>query len=171
MDRFKIIFYYTLIFILLLFIQVYVINIKNLFGVKPDILLVAIIVFSLWNDIKLSSIYALIAGVFLDFMYHNNFGIYTLGFVLIAILIGYLNSNYRKDSKSSIIYITFLGTTIFELYKFILYIVILNIPISISFVITQIIVASILNMALSFVLYNVFLKVNILSNKSNEYIL
>ena len=171
MDKFKMILCYTLAFIALLFIQIYVIDIKNLFGAKPDILLVAVIVFSLWNDIKVSSIYALMSGVFLDLIYHNEFGIFTLGFTLISVLIGYINSNYRKDSKSSIIYITFLGTAIFELYKFIVHIVTLKTSIPIIFLIVQIILASILNMALSFILYNVFMKVNLLSKKNDEYML
>ena len=171
MNKFKTILYYSIIFILLVFIQIYIIDTKNLFGVKPDILLVSIIIFSLLNDIKISSIYALILGMFLDLIYHNEFGIFTLGFVIVSVSIGYLNSNYRKDSKMSSMYITFLGTVIFELYKFIIYIFMFNIYNSIYLVISQIILSSILNMALSFILYNIFSKVNWISNKNNEYIL
>ena len=171
MNKTKTILIYTLMFVILLFIQIYIIDIKNLFGVKPDILLIMVIVSSLWNNLKFSSICSLLIGIYLDILYRNEFGIYTLGFVLVSTIIGYINTNYKRDSKMTLIYITFLGTTIFEIYKYITYMIISNTAIGVMFLVKQIIISAILNMIISFILYNVFVKIHKSIYNDDEYVL
>ena len=162
---------YILLYIVAILLQVFVIDSKNLFGVTPSIIVAVVIVSSLLNDIKISTIYNLLMGLFLDFLYKNEFGIYTLGFVIISVIIGFINKNYRKESKLSLIYITFLGTCIFEIYKYLVYTIILSSTISIFFLIFQIIISFILNVVITFIIYNVFFKIHDITEIEKEYTL
>ena len=150
----------VLIFILVLFIQVFVISGNTLFGMKPNVLLISVIVFTTFLGLYKGSIYSLILGVFCDFLYGSSFGVFTISYTLVAIIIGIISNNYRTDSsKLALIIMTFIGTAIFEISQFIIYSFLNNGIYNIFHLILQIFLASILNIVIVFILNGIISKV------------
>lgn len=158
----KVVSYFALfgILICIFMFQIYIIDGRTLFGVKPNILLISVIVVSLWYGLTKGSIYALLIGVLTDMLFGNNFGIFTVSYVLVGITIGYLNHNYRKESKVSLCYLTIFGTLIFEFSQFCIYMFISTSDFNIIYLLIQIIIAGIFNVAIAFILYGLFVKIS-----------
>lgn len=157
----KIIFFIflVLIFILILFVQVFVISGNTLFGMKPNVLLISVIVFTTFLGLYKGSIYALVLGIFCDFLYGSNFGVFTISYTIVAIIIGLISSNYRNESKLALIIMTLIGTALFETTQFIIYSFLNNGIYNIFHLILQIFLASILNIVIVFILNGVISKV------------
>lgn len=158
MKKAKLIILNFAILLALLILQIYIIDTKTLFGIKPNILLVTVIIANLWGDSKYSIIYSLLLGIFFDIMYGNDFGIFTISYTIVACIISIINNGYKKQGRGSAMYITFLGTTIFEGFQYIVYLILLKGTFSISFAITTVIISSLLNIAIMLILYKLFLK-------------
>ncbi len=146
----------TLFIFLMFIIQIFLINPNNIFGAKPNILLITVLVTALRGKMLKSSIYALLMGIILDLIYSSTFGIYTICYTITSVIIALINFNYRKDSKESLIYITLIGTVIFEVLVYIIYIIMNSLQFDFIYLLLQTIMVVILNIALSFILFNVF---------------
>lgn len=149
-----------LIFAGILMTQMYIIDSRNLFGIKPNIILISVIVVSLWYGLHVGSIYGLIVGIITDILFGNTFGIFTISYVLVGVIVGYLNYNYRKESKGSLCYLTIFGTCIFEFIQFIIYNFLSSSGFSLIYLIIQMLISSILNVAIAFILYGLFIKIS-----------
>ena len=77
-----------LIFIISVLLQVFVINKTSLFDVKPNMLLVSIILVSMFTNIYSCSIYSFILGFVADLVFGTS-GIYTLSYSIIGALLGF----------------------------------------------------------------------------------
>lgn len=149
----------VLMFILLLFIQIFIISGKTLFGVKPNILLISVIVFTTFIGIYKGTIYSILLGIFCDFLYGSNFGIFTISYTVTAIVIGFISNNYRTENKTTHIIMTLIGTAVFEICEFIIYSFLNNGIYNIFYLILQIFLASILNIVIVFILNGMISKV------------
>lgn len=159
----KRIFSYFVIFLILISIfifQIYVIDGRELFGVKPNVILISVIVMSLWYGLYSGSIYGFLIGIITDIMFGNSFGIFTISYVIVGTVIGYLNYNYRKESKVSLLYLTIFGTCIFEFVQYFIYLFLSSGNSNIFYLIIQMLISSILNVILAFILYGTFSKIS-----------
>jgi len=158
----KILSYFIILLILIgiFMFQIYVIDDRQLFGVKPNIILISVIVMSLWYGLYAGSIYGLIIGMIADILFGNSFGIFTLSYTVVGAIIGYLNYNYRRESKVSLSYITIFGTCIFEFMQYFIYIFLSSSSSNIFYLIIQILISSLLNVILAFILYGTFSKIS-----------
>ncbi len=83
-------------------LQVTAMNYFKIFGIKPDLLLIAVAVASLIFDFKLALLYSLLAGIFKDSLGLDTFGVNTLTFALWSFLIAQasrrlsINTNLRQ---------------------------------------------------------------------------
>lgn len=148
-----------LLFLVVLFTQIYIIGGKTLFGIKPNIILISTIVFASFVGLYKGTYYALFVGVLCDFIYGSNFGVFTLSYVVVAIIIGLIESNYRKENKTTLIIMTFLGTACFEVVQCLIYSIMLSDIMNIFFLIKQVIMASILNMVIVWILNGIVQKI------------
>jgi len=168
----KKIFSYFIIFLILICIflfQIYVIDSRELFGVKPNIILISVIVMSLWYGLYAGSLYGLFIGMITDILFGNSFGIFTLSYVVVGAVIGYLNYNYRRESKVSLSYLTIFGTCIFEFMQYFIYIFLNSTSSNIYYLIIQIIISSLLNVILAFILYGTFSKISDYAENNNLF--
>ncbi|MNP33535.1 rod shape-determining protein MreD [compost metagenome] len=146
--------------VLIIFIlQVYLIDSRTLFGVKPNLILVSIVAVSLWYGLYIGAFYSLIIGIIADSIFGNTFGLFTIGYSLTGSVIGFLNYNYRKENKISLIYVTILATAIFEVSEYISYIFVSNELLNIFYILKQIIVASLLNICIAYIIYGILYKI------------
>lgn len=151
---------YLLLFILIIFVfQMYIIDERELFGVKPNLILISVIVVSLWFGLYTGSIYSVIIGIITDMLFGNNIGLFTIGYAITGVIIGFFNYNYRKENKIALLYLTFIATAIFELIEYIIYFVITKEYTSILYFVYQIILTSILNIVIVYVVYSLLYKI------------
>ena len=151
---------YLLLFILIIFVfQMFIIDERELFGVKPNLILISVIVVSLWFGLYTGSIYSVIIGVITDMLFGNNIGLFTIGYAITGVIIGFFNYNYRKENKIALLYLTFIATAIFELIEYIIYFVITKEYTSILYFVYQIILTSILNIVIVYVVYSLLYKI------------
>ena len=151
---------YLLLFILIIFVfQMFIIDERELFGVKPNLILISVIVVSLWFGLYTGSIYSVIIGIITDMLFGNNIGLFTIGYAITGVIIGFFNYNYRKENKIALLYLTFIATAIFELIEYIIYFVITKEYTSILYFVYQILLTSILNIVIVYVVYSLLYKI------------
>lgn len=150
---------YIIILILLVYlIQLYFINERELFGVKPNLILILSIVISLWFGVYIGGISSLIIGIFTDMLF-GNIGIFTISYTIVGIIVGILNNNYRKESKMSLVYVTIIATFVFEISEYLCYLFLFNISSSIFYLLKQIVISSLLNIVIVYIIYSVIFKI------------
>ena len=151
--------FFILLFLVIFFLQIYIIGGKTLFGVKPNLLLISVIVFTSFLGIYKGTIYSFFIGIICDFLYGSTFGVFTLSYVFVALVIGYISSNYITNNKLTLMLATFIGTAIFEFVEYIIYSFLLLEISSIFHLILQIFLASLLNLVIVFILNGVVQKI------------
>ena len=152
---------YIICFILLIyFLQLYVINPRELFGIKPNLILILVIVISLWYGLYAGGISSFLIGIFTDIIFGSNIGIFTISYTIVGILIGIVNYNYRKESKMSLVYVTIMATFIFELIQYLLYMIIYKIDSNFMYLIKQSVISSLLNIVIVYIVYSLIYKIS-----------
>lgn len=151
---------YLLLFILIIFVfQMFVIDGKELFGVKPNLILISVIVVSLWFGLYAGSAYGFIIGLVTDMLFGNTFGLFLISYSITGALVGFFNYNYRKENKIALLYVTCIATAVFEFIEYIIYFVMTRTYSSIFYLIYQILVTSILNIIIVYIVYSLLYKI------------
>lgn len=151
---------YLLLFILIIFVfQMFVIDERELFGVKPNLILISVIVVSLWFGLYTGSIYSFIIGFITDILFGNTIGLFTISYTITGVLVGFFNYNYRKENKIALLYVTCIATAVFELIEYIIYFIVTKEYNSILYFIYQILITSILNIIIVYIVYSLLYKI------------
>ncbi|MEG0873250.1 MAG: rod shape-determining protein MreD [Clostridia bacterium] len=151
--------YIVVLLMFVYFFQIFVIDTRTLFGVKPNLILISTIVVSLWYGIYTGTFYGFAIGLVTDMMFGNTFGMFTITYTLTGMLIGALNYNYRKENKMSLVYVTLIATTCFEILQYIQYTIITTRYNSILYLTKQIFISSILNIIIVYIIYGLVSKI------------
>ena len=138
-------FYILILFIFSLVIQLFVFNNINLFGVKPNILFISCIVMGLYTNIYLSTIYSFTLGVVVDLLF-GSLGMFTISYTAVGMLIGFVGQNYIKENYVSILILTAISVTLFEIM------IKISKYISFIFLFKELIISIMLNVVLVFIL-------------------
>lgn len=149
----------VLFIIAILFFQLFVINNKSLFGVKPNLILICIIVVSLWYGVYKGTMISFITGVLCDILFGNTTGMFTIAYTITGAITGLINDNYRKENRMSLVYVTFIFTALFELIQYFEYLMITHIYTNIFYFLKQVILTSLLNTVIVFIVYGVIYKI------------
>lgn len=145
---------------LIYLIQLTIIDNNSLFGIKPNLILISVITVAVWYGMYRGSFYALIIGLITDFIFFNSKGIFTISYTVVGIVTGYLSTKYMRENKISLIYITIIATALFEVTQYFIYLIDMGINSSIFYLIfKQIIVSSLLNIVIVYILYEIFNKI------------
>ena len=151
---------YIILFILLIFyLQLFVVDTRELFGTKPNLILITVIVVSLWYGTYTGTIFAFIIGFLCDLIFGSTTGMFTVAYTITGAITGFINYNYRKENKMSLVYVTLIFTGIFELIQYIEYLMITHVYSNFLFFLKQVIVSSILNTIIVFIIYGVVYKI------------
>ena len=145
---------YILILVIFLFaFQLFVINSRNLFGIKPNLILISVIVVSSWYGEKIGGIFSFIIGFITELLFGLN-GIFLVSYTIVGIIVGYLNNKYNKENRISLVYITIIATFIFEFIQYIVYALSFKIYSNIFYFVKQFVISSILNIVIVFIVYS-----------------
>lgn len=147
-----------ILFILSLTIQLFIFNNMNLFGVKPNLLLISVIVVGLYTSIYSSTIYSFFLGLIVDLLFGST-GMFTISYTVIGLIIGLINDDYIKENYFSIIILTAISVILFEVIQYVQSMIIISEYISFFFLIKQLILSILLNVILVFILSVTFGKI------------
>lgn len=150
--------YITILLLILFAIQMFVINNKVLFGIKPNLILISVIVVSSWYGEKIGGIFSFLIGLIMEFLFNAN-GIFVVAYTIIGILVGIFNTNYNKENKISLIYVTIFATFLFEFIEYLYYLVSHKVFTNFFYFLRQITISSILNIIIVFIVYSAVAKI------------
>lgn len=153
-------FIYILFLILIIFIvQMFIIDNKTLFGVKPNLILISTIIVSLWYGLYAGTFYSFIIGFVTDLLFGNTFGMFTISYTIVGATIGFLNNTYRKENKISLIYLTIIATSLFEIISYIEYAIVYSVFSNVFYLLIQIFLSSLLNIVIVYIIYSLIYRV------------
>lgn len=140
-------------FLITYFLQANFFSWFTIAGVKPNLFIILVLFISLFTGIKVGIGYSLFFGIFLDMVIGKNLGTCTIMLVIIAILGFYLDKNFSKDSRLTIMLMVMASTLIFEVGSYILNIVILDTNIEVLFFIKTLFIEIIYNTIITIIIY------------------
>lgn len=98
-------------------IQIFVLNNVTFFGVKANIPLMLLVIWSMTIDEKIEVyVYAVIIGILNDILFSSILGEYLLINILLTTIITNIKNTYKQDNKFSVIIFSVLSTVIFEIF-------------------------------------------------------
>ena len=118
MEKILKIIFSTILIVLSFLLQLFVIDNMSLFGVRPNLFLISIIVVSLNTDIYISTVFSFIIGVIVDMLFGAG-GLFTISYTIIGMILGFVNEDYMKENLLSISILTIISTTLFELIQYV----------------------------------------------------
>lgn len=151
---------YIIVFVLLIYLlQIYVIGDKTLFSVKPNLILISVLVVSLWYGLYAGTVYSFLIGLFTDMLYSSNIGMFTIAYTIAGMVVGLLHYYNQRESKISVIYATFICVAAFELVEYVYYATLTDSFFNLLYLLKQIIISSVLNIVITYAFYSILLKV------------
>jgi rod shape-determining protein MreD len=146
------------IFFIIYFLQANFFSWFNIAGIKPNLIILLMLVIGLFIGKKVGIIFAIITGILLDLLGGKIIGITSIMFIIIVILSDIYDKNFSKDSKIAIMLMVISTTTIYEVGVYMLNIIKTSSNIE-FFAFTKILVVEIIfNAILTIILYPIIQK-------------
>lgn len=89
-------------------------------GIKPNLFVIFIVFLGLFGGKYMGIISGIVVGLLLDIFIGKNIGISAIMLGIVGIMARFLNKNFSKDSKLTIILMIILTTVIYELGSYII---------------------------------------------------
>ena len=152
-----------IIFLILLFIIIYLLQANlfswfNITGVKPNLFVILTLIIGLFAGRKLSIVFGIFFGLIIDFLINKSIGIASIMLGLTGIIGGYLDKNFSKDSRITMITMIVITTLIYELGTIILNLFINDSKIVIWYVLKTLIIELIYNSIITIIIYPIIIK-------------
>ncbi|MDD2628085.1 MAG: rod shape-determining protein MreD [Clostridia bacterium] len=152
----------SILMLLMIFVafilQIIMSNNFKLFGMTPNILLVTLIIISMWSEPHTSFIISLLIGVLAELIFNYDIGTTILSYILVSFCISSISKKYRRESKTAVVYMSVVGTSIFLISEYVLYMLEYKKLLNVIVMIENLVVQSLLNIVISYVLYRIFEK-------------
>ncbi|NLY43654.1 MAG: rod shape-determining protein MreD [Clostridiaceae bacterium] len=111
----------TIILLLAFVVQSTVLQYSQIFNVKPNLVIMLIIHFSLIRGSVEGAIVGFIGGLFMDILAGRIVGLYSLIGMYIGVAAGYFNKRFYKDNYFVALFFTFIFTFAFEFTFYLLF--------------------------------------------------
>ena len=131
----------------------------NIAGVKPNLFIVFILFIGLFLGNKLGFAFGLILGIFLDLFISKSIGISGFMLAIVGLIGEYLDNNFSKDSRVTLILMVMGSTAIYELGAYLFQILKWNVAIEILPFLKTTIIEVIFNVVLVIILYPLMQKI------------
>ena len=109
-----------LVFIVFYFTQSNIFSWFTIAGVKPNIFIILTLCIGLYAGKRVGSILGIVFGILLDIFIGKQIGISGVLLGMVGYVGGYLDKNFSKDSKITIILISITTTIIYEIINYII---------------------------------------------------
>lgn len=150
--------YIIALLLVLLAFQMFVINDKALFGVKPNLILISVIAVSSWYGEKIGGVFAFIIGIIAEFLFNAN-GMFLVAYTIVGILVGVLNTKYNKENRISLVYVTIMATFLFEFVQYFYYMISYEVYSNLFYFFKQVVISSILNIVIVLIVYSIIYRI------------
>jgi len=150
-------------------IQLYLIDNNDIFGVKPNIILVTCVVFTLIFGIYKGTAFSFLVGCITDLLFTQE-PIFIVIYTLCALVVGLLENDTKNDNIAFKVAVIFSATATFEVIQYIFYAVKSATFFNIFYLLKQIMIASMLNVAIGFLvlkLIDVAIELSEIKNRKN----
>lgn len=126
-------------------------------GVKPDLLLIVVALFSIFDGSFEGSIYGLIGGILQDIFFGHAIGFNTFIYMIIGFILGELSKNLFKEKYITAMSMVLLATSI-KYIVYILVMIIINNFTSFTPILYVILFEMIYNSVVSYIVYRLIIK-------------
>lgn len=148
------------LFLIILLFQIFIINSNSLFGIKPNLILVFLIVYSLFTNFYKTCIISTLIGMLMDIIFGNSNFIFLIAYTFSGIVLASINEKYTKENKMTIVMLSVISVVCFEIIEFIEYAYLYNVYANIFYLLKQILISIFLNLILCKIIYNLIYFIN-----------
>lgn len=142
-----------IVFLITYFLQANFFSWFTIAGIKPNLFIILTLFISLFLGMKYGIGFGAFFGLFLDIVLGKSLGIYTVMLILVAILGGYFDKNFSKDSRLTIMLMVMASTLLFELGSYIFSAIVIDTNIEILYLARNLLIEIIYNAILTIILY------------------
>lgn len=162
------IFFIILIFFIIYFLQSNFFIWFNIAGIKPNVFIIFIMMIGLFMKKDYGFFFGIIFGLLLDFFIGIRLGINSISFAIIGLISGYLDKNFSKDNRITVMFITMVLTVIAEFIIYILQVIFLGVSLQIMSFVKILLLEIVYNAILIIIFYPVIFKFG--SKLENDFI-
>lgn len=149
-----------MVFILVLLFQLLVVNNNYLFGVKPNLILIFLIVYSMFSNMYKTCLVSFLIGLLMDVVAGNGNSMFLVIYSFVGIIISIINQKYTKENKITIIALCTISVIGFEIIEGIMFAILNDIYPNVFVLFKQIIISIMLNLILSEIVYGIINSIN-----------
>ena len=120
MKRFGIILSLVLIFLVIYFLQSNFFSWFTIYGVKPNLLVLFILIIGLFMGKRYGLLYGVGLGLIIDSLIGRNIGVSSVMLGVVGIMGGYIDENFSKDSRITVMAMVAVTTIFFELGQYVI---------------------------------------------------
>lgn len=145
-------------FLIVYFLQANFFSWFTIAGVKPNLFVIFILFISLFAGSKVGIPFGILVGLFLDKVLGKNIGSSFIMLTIVAVVGGYFDKNFSKESRITIMLMVMGSTILYEVGGYILQIIEQSIYIEIVPFLTKLGIEVIYNAILTIILYPIMQK-------------
>lgn len=145
-------------FIIIYLLQVNFFSWFNLAGIKPNLFVILALVIGLFSGRSMGATFGIIFGVSLDFFIGKSIGVSGIMLGTVGFIGGYLDKNFSKDSRITMIMMISLSTIIYELGVCVFNYFINNSQIGAIYFISTLLIELIFNVIITIIIYPIIIK-------------
>lgn len=153
MKKVTIVICLILSFMIIYLLQVNFFSWFNLAGVKPNLFIILVLTIGLFSGRSIGIAFGILFGITLDFLIGKSIGIAAIMLGVVGFIGGYLDKNFSKDSRVTMITMIIIATIIYEIGIFLLNYFIHSAQISLFYFITTLIIELIYNAIITIIIY------------------
>lgn len=153
MKKFLAIIYLILAFFIIYFLQANFFSWFTIAGIKPNLFIIFILFVGLFAGKKVGVILGLILGIYLDLLVGRTIGISGILLAMIGMIGEYLDKNFSKESRFTIMLMVAGCTIIYEAGGYIFHIFRLGISVEIISFVKVLLIEVIYNIIVSVIIY------------------
>lgn len=148
------------VFLIIYFLHANFFNWFTIAGISPNLFVILVIFLGLFSSNYFTLIMSVIIGLTIDFEVGKQVvGTTAIMLVIIGVFAGYLDKNFSKDSKITILIMVVLGTILYEVGLYILNIFVFKFEAEIGIFIRKLIIEVIYNAIFTIIIYTPIRKV------------
>lgn len=153
----------TILLLMIIFLILYLLQSNffswfNLAGVMPNLFVIFVLIIGLFSGEERGIAFGIIFGISLDFFIGKNVGVSGIMLGIIGFLGGYLNRNFSKDSRVTMIIMIILSTLFYEIGSYLFNYFMNDASIQIGLLIKLLIIESFYNTVITIILYPLIVK-------------
>ena len=145
-------------FLIVYFLQANLFSWFNLAGIKPNLFVVLVLIIGLFAGESRGVMLGILFGISLDFFIGKSIGISGIMLGIVGFLGGFLDKNFSKDSRFTMIIMIIISTCLYEVGSYLFNYFINNATIGIGTFIKILIVENIFNVFVTIILYPLIVK-------------